>query len=185
MFRTFSVLAGLVGVAAILSAQAIDPDTFKVSYFANNSHSDNQTVRVTNVGTSGGNVCADIYVFDPQQELSECCSCLATPDGLLTLDVHYDLLYNSLTGVELDTGAIKIVSAATSGGKCPLPTAPKPTSGVRAWATHLQNNDSLTETEFTDSGMSAVELGRLASECKAIQLVGSGKGVCDCGSHTG
>jgi hypothetical protein len=180
MFRTFSLLAGLVGVAAILSAQAIDPDTFKVSYFANNLDTDSNTVRVTNVGTSGGNICADIYVFDPNQELSECCSCLVTPDGLLQLSVHFDLTSNPLTGVFLDTGAIKIVSAAVSGGACSLPTAPKPTSGVRAWATHLQNNDTETETEFSDSGLSAEELGRLAAQCKAIQLVGSGKGVCTC-----
>ena len=185
MFRTFSVLAGLVGVAAILSAQAIDPDTFKVSYFSNEATSADETVRVTNVGTSGGSVCADFYVFDPQQEMAECCSCRVTPDGLLELNVHYDLLYNSLTGVFLDTGAIKIVSAATSGGKCPLPTVPKPASGVRAWATHFQNNRTETETEFTDSGMSAVELSRLGAQCKAIQLVGSGKGVCDCGNNGG
>jgi hypothetical protein len=182
MFKTFSVLAGLVGVAAMLPAQAIDPDTFKVSYFANEYTSARETLRVTNVGTSGGNVCADFYVFDPQQELSECCSCLVTPDGLLTLSVHYDLLYNPLTSIALDTGAIKIVSAVTSGGTCPLPTTPKPTSGVRAWATHIQNNGVETETEFLDSGLSAVELGKLGAQCKAIQLVGSGKGVCHCGN---
>jgi hypothetical protein len=185
MFRTFSLLAGLGGVAALLSAQAIDPDTFKVSYYANEATSARETVRVTNVGTSGGNVCAAFYLFDPQQELQECCSCLVTPDGLLELNVHYDLLYNTLTDVGPDTGAIKIVSAATSGGKCPLPTAPKPASGVRAWATHFQNNGTETETEFTDSGMSAVELGRLGAQCKAIQLVGSGKGVCGCGNKGG
>jgi len=183
MFRTFSVLAGLVGVAAILSAQAIDPDTFKVSYFANNIEPEN-TVRVTNVGTSGANLCADIYVFDPNQELSECCSCLVTPDGLLELSVHYDLTSNPLTGVFLNTGDIKIVSAAVPGGACTLPTSPKPAAGIRAWATHLQNNGSQTETEFVDSGLSAVELGRLAAQCRAIQLVGSSKGVCNCNTET-
>ncbi len=180
MFRTLTLVASLAGCAAILSAQAIDPDTFKVSYFANNLETDSNTVRVTNAGTSGGNICADIYVFDPYQELSECCSCLVTPDALLELSVHFDLTYNPLTGVNLDTGAIKIVSAAVSGGACSLPTSPKPTPGIRAWATHLQNNNTYTETEFTDSGLSAVELNRLAAQCKAIQLVGSGKGVCTC-----
>ena len=181
MFKTFSVLAGLVGVAAILSAQAIDPDTFKVNYFAYNLESDDNVVWVTNVGTSGGNVCADIYVFDPYQELSECCSCLATPDGLTQLQLTYQLLENPLTGITLDTGVIKILSAATTGGKCPLPTAPKPTPGIRAWGTHISHTVG-TETEFLDSGLSAVELSRLAAQCKAIQLVGSGKGVCDCGT---
>jgi hypothetical protein len=120
----------------------------------------------------------------PQPELSECCSCLVTPDGLLELSVHFDLTSNPLTGISLDTGALKIVSAAVSGRACSLPTAPKPTSGVRAWATHLQNNNSLTETEFSDSGLSAVELGRLGAQCKAIQLVGSGKGVCTCNTES-
>ena len=183
MFRTLSSLVVVLGVAAILSAQAIDPDTFKVSYFSNNQEADQNTVRVTNVGTSGGNICADIYVFDPNQELSECCSCLVTPDGLIELSVHFDLTFNPLTGVVPDTGAIKIVSAATSGGACSAPTSPKAAAGIRAWATHLQNDGSLTETEFLDSGLSAAELGRLAAQCKAIQLVGSGKGVCTCNTE--
>jgi len=184
MFKTFSVLAGLVGVAAILSAQAIDPDTFKVNYFAYNLETDANIVWVTNVGTSGGNVCADIYVFDPQQELSECCSCLVTPDGLTQLQLTYQLVENPLTGIPLDAGIIEIVSAATTGGKCPLPTAPKPTPGIRAWATHLSHTVG-TETEFQDSGLSAVELSGLAARCKAIQLDGSKRGICDCGHNGG
>jgi hypothetical protein len=35
MLKTLWVAAALVGSAAILSAQAIDPDTFKVNYFSN------------------------------------------------------------------------------------------------------------------------------------------------------
>ncbi|MGA2879566.1 MAG: hypothetical protein ABSG13_11500 [Bryobacteraceae bacterium] len=182
-----SSLVVVLGVAAILSAQAIDPDTYKVSYFSNNIPAKDYipvgTVRVSNVGTSEGDLCADIYVFDPTQELNECCSCLVTPDGLRTLSVATDLTGNTLTGgIVPETGAIKIVSAATTGGTCPAPTAPKPTSGVRAWGTHTQVGGYVTETEFLDSGLSAVELGRLAAECSAIQLVGSGKGVCTCGT---
>ena len=183
MFKTLSIAAVLVGLAASLSAQVIDPDTSKVSYFSNNyGTSPGDTVRLTNVGTSGGNVCADIYVFDPYQELAECCSCKLTPDGLKTLSVFTDLTFNTLTGVPLINGAIKIISASTSGGACPLPTAPKPTPGVRAWASHDQDLGFVTETEFLDTGLSAAELSRLAAECSAIHLVGSGKGICTCGT---
>jgi hypothetical protein len=177
MFKTLSIAAVLVGLAASLSAQVIDPDTFKVSYFANNGTTPDGTVRLTNVGTSGGNVCADIYVFDPMQELAECCSCRITPDGLSTLSVVGDLTANTLTGVPLVTGAIKIVSSSTCSA-----TTPKPASGIRGWATHVQNSGALTETEFTDSGLSAAELSRLSAECSAIHLDGSGKGICTCGS---
>jgi hypothetical protein len=173
-------VAAFAGCATILSAQAIDPDTYKVNYFEYNLESDVNYINVTNVGTSGGNLCADIYVFDPNQELSECCSCLLTPDGLSTISVHYNLTDNPLTGgVYLDTGVIKIVSAATTGGACPFPTGPKPAPGIHAWGTHL-NNSGGTETDFQDSGLSAAELGSLAAQCKAIKLVGSGAGVCAC-----
>jgi hypothetical protein len=190
MFRTFSVPAGLVGLTAILSAQTIDPDTFKVNYFSNiGTGLAPSQVRLTNVGTSGGNICADIYVFDTNQELQECCSCQVTPDGLLTLGIGPlggDIAANPLTGEDppLLNGSIAIVS---SSGTCshtglPLPVSPTPVPGLRAWATHLNGPGLTTETEFQDSGLTAVELSRLAAECKAIQLVGSGKGVCACGT---
>ena len=131
MIKTLWVAAALVGSAAILSAQAIDPDTFKVNYFSSNPPNNcagignsincliqtdgisDGAVRITNVGTSGGNLCADIYVFDPYQELAECCSCKITPDGLLTLSVANNLTANTLTGVPLSSGVIKIVSSST------------------------------------------------------------------------
>jgi hypothetical protein len=197
MIKTLWVAAALVGSAAILPAQAIDPDTFKVNYFSSNPPSNcygpnnvncniqidgiaDGTVRITNVGTSGGNLCADIYVFDPNQELAECCSCKITPDGLLTLSVVDNLTANTLTGVPLSSGIIKIVSSSTCNA-----TAPKPAPGIRAWGTHTQLGLSATfvqtETEFLDSGLSAAELSRLSAECSAIQLVGSGSGKCTCG----
>jgi hypothetical protein len=120
-------------------------------------------------------------VFDPYQELAECCSCKITPDGLLTLSVGYNLTSNTLTGVPLSTGAIKIVSSSTCNA-----SAPKPASGIRAWGTHTQIGISLTsvqtETEFQDSGLSAAELSRLSAECSGIQLDGSNHGRCSCGT---
>jgi len=161
------------------------PDTLKVDYFANanTAGAPDGTYRLTNPGTAGGSLCAAIYVFDPNQELSECCSCYLSPDGLRTLSVNTDLTGNPLTGVILSTGVVKIVSTPTRGGVCPLPTSLTPTAGIRSWGTHIQNsNFAITETASQDATLSAAEVSRLQGECYAIQLDGSQKGVCTCGT---
>jgi hypothetical protein len=173
--------------AGYASASVTTPpaDTLKVNYFsnANTAGAPDGTVRITNPGTSGGNLCAAIYVFDQDQELSECCSCLITPNGLQTLSINSNLTNNPLTGVTLATGSISIVSTKTVGGTCPLPTTLSPTAGLRSWGTHIQNsNFAVTETEFIDSTFSAAEQGVLQNDCYAVQLIGSGKGVCSCGT---
>lgn len=171
-------------LCAVYAAASEPADTLKVDYFsnANTAGAPDGTVRLTNVGTSGGNICADIFVYDPSQELSECCSCLITPNGLLTLSVNKALTANPLTGVTLNTGTISIVSARPTAGACPLPTtAIAPVAGVRSWATHIQNsNFTVTETNSQDANLSNGELGVLQNDCFAVHLIGSGKGVCSC-----
>ncbi|MGA8433045.1 MAG: hypothetical protein WB729_24700 [Candidatus Sulfotelmatobacter sp.] len=160
-------------------------DTLKVDYFANanTSGAPDGTVRITSPGTAAGNVCASIFVFDPEQELSECCSCLLTPDGLRTLSVNTDLTSNPLTGVVLSTGLIKFVSTIPVAGACPLPTAVHPEPALRAWVTHIQNgNFSETETGSVDATLSTGEISSLARECTAVKIAGSGHGVCSCGT---
>ena len=50
------------------------PDVYKVNYFANNvAAAPDETVRIDNPGLTYGNMCANIYVFDNDQQLSECC----------------------------------------------------------------------------------------------------------------
>lgn len=198
MLKNLSLAVAVVGLAATLSAQTSPyPDTFKVNYFSNANCETvpDGTVQITNVGTQigsksdpGGNLCAMIYVFEPDQELAECCGCRITPDGLLTLSINKDLTANPLTDITLSSGVIKIVSSYGSGNKC-NPTKPVPATGVKAWTTHIQSSYpppflAETETEFSDSNLSAGELGSLEAKCSAITAVGSGKGVCDCGKIT-
>jgi len=174
-------LALCAGVAAAQEP----PDTLKVDYFANaNSSAPDATLRLTNPGTAGGSLCAAIFVFDPSQELSECCSCYLSPDGLRTLSVNTDVTGNPLTGVTLNTGLIKIVSTPTKGSVCPTyPSSLTPEAGIRSWATHIQNSSfAITETASQDATLSAAELKRLDGECYAIQIDGSKKGLCTCGT---
>jgi hypothetical protein len=191
MLKTLSLLAAAFGFAAILSAQtaAPGPDTFKVGYF---SHAQmlgpDGTVRITNVGSSittpgSGNLCAMIYVFEPDQQLAECCGCEITPDGLLTLSIDQNLTANPLTPVVLTTGAIKVVSS--TGSPVCNPAKPTPVTGIRAWGTHIQQPGGfVTETEFVDSTLSTGELNLLKNKCNSILNNGSGFGVCTCGTGT-
>jgi len=160
-------------------------DTLKVEYFANanTAGAPDATLRLTNPGTAPDNICADIFVFDVNEELSECCSCFLSPDGLRTLSVNTDLTSNPLTGVILYTGEIKIVSAKLSNGQCPIPVIINSTPAVRAWATHIQDDAfAITETAAQDATFSLNEDVSLMKQCQAIQLDGSGHGICSCGS---
>ncbi len=174
-------LALFVGTAW---GQAPPADTLKVDYFsnANTSGAPDGTERITNPGTSevgAGNICADIFVFDANEEMSECCSCTVTPDGLLTLSVNTDLTGNPLTGTTLSTGVIKVVSALTTRGVCPLPVRISPAAALRAWTTHIQNGSfAITEDASPDATLSTAEQNGLQGQCASIKKVGSGKGVC-------
>jgi hypothetical protein len=190
MLKALLIPIALVALSATLSAQTKEaPDTFKVNYYSNaNTSAPDATVRITNVGTEicaacdpSGNVCALVYVLAPDQQLAECCGCLLTPDSLSTLSVNLDLTSNPLTPAVLTTGDIKIISSLPGSTGC-NPAKPSPAAGIRAWATHIQNDGSTTETEFSDSTLSAGEMNHLASTCKGIFNNGSGFGVCSCGT---
>jgi hypothetical protein len=184
---TVSAWAGTAGPLATAPAAGIT-DVLKVDYFANanTSGAPDGTLRITDPGTATGNICSYIFVFDPNQELNECCGCLNTPDGLATLSVNTDLTSNPLTGVTLTTGVIKVLSVSPIGNACPLPGQTSGTDviepAVRSWTTHIQNgNFAITETASQDATLSAGEVVRLRNECLAIVLDGSGHGICSCG----
>jgi hypothetical protein len=188
MRTTVSVVCtlALALCAASAWAQSTPPaDSLKVDYFANanTAAAPDATVRLTNPGTAGANICASIYVFDVNEEMSECCSCFLSPDGLRTLSVNTDLTSNPLTGVVLTTGVIKMVSSKVVAGACPLPTKITAIATLRAWTTHIQDVSYVeTEGNSQDATLSSGELTSLQTECHAIGLDGSGKGVCSCGT---
>ncbi len=178
---TLSLLTMGLGVA---SAQ----DVYKVNYFSNANYAGapDATVRIDNPGVTGGNLCAMIYVFDNDQQLTECCGCLETPNGLRTISVNNNLTSNPLTGVRSKTGVIKVVSAAVNNSPCDPTSNVTPTASLRVWATHIQNKVGsafpITETESSDSTLGAKELSfYLQAECAFVNILGSGHGICSCG----
>jgi len=178
---TLSLLTVGLGVA---SAQ----DVFKINYFANanTSGAPDATVRIDNPGLTYGNLCAMIYVFDNDQQLSECCGCVESHNGLRTISVNSNLTSNPLTGVKSTNGVIKVVSAAVNDSPCDPTENVTPTANLRVWATHIQNKVGsafpITETESSDSTLGATELANLQAQCLFIGILGSGHGICYCGT---
>ena len=107
MMLVVCALALTLCTASAWASTTPPADTLKVDYFANanTAGAPDGTVRLTNPGTAGGNLCAAVFVFDQNQEMSECCSCFLSPDGLRTLSVNTDITGNPLTGVILNTGS--------------------------------------------------------------------------------
>ena len=67
-------------------------DAYQVNYAANLAIADG-VVHIANAGSASGNtpatpsnksgdVCANVYVYRPNEQLAACCSCLTTPNGL-------------------------------------------------------------------------------------------------------
>ncbi|HXY09785.1 MAG TPA: hypothetical protein VEI52_18220 [Terriglobales bacterium] len=200
------VILGLSLLTVNALAQTSDPsqDAFKVNYFANNgvAGAPDATVRIDNPGSPTGvepetaspsdsigdiDLCAMIYVFDNDQQLSECCGCLVTPNGLRALSVTHDLTANPLTGVVSNNGDILIVSALPNATPCDPAGAEgfKAVPTVRAWGTHIQNKVGtaypITETPFTDVTLTKAST-IILEECAFVQRLGSGHGVCGCGT---
>ena len=185
--RTLPVLCVALAVV-LLGTVSVAQDVFQVNYYANaNSAAPDATVYIDNPGAANyTNLCAMIYVFTYDEQLAECCGCGQSPNDLDTLSVNSDLTSNPLTSNIPGTGVIKIVSAAVNNAPCDPTANVTPTADLRAWATHVQyytgTEYPITETAFLDAPLSALELANLQSQCAFIGILGSGHGVCTCGS---
>jgi|SRR5271165_1040644 len=135
------------------------------------------------VGTSQ-NLCANVYTFDPAEELIACCTCSVTPNGLQSLSVVKSLISNPLTPAIPSAVVIKIV--ATTGTCNASAVTPNALArGLLAWGTTLHQNTStatpsyaVTETPFSQAALTFAELTHITSTCGFIQADGSGFGIC-------
>lgn len=159
------------------------PGAFQVKYAANLNVGDSW-ISVTNTGASGGNLCANIYTFDPAEELISCCACSVTPNALQSLSVLKSLVSNPLTPAIPNAVVVKVVA---SSGTCNASSVAsnKLAAGLLAWGTTLHQVTSnpvasygVTETAFSIGDLTVSELAHITSTCGFIQANGSGFGIC-------
>ena len=154
-----------ITVLPVISAEG----AFQVRYLANLDKGDSY-VNLTNAGTldgraPAGNICVNVYTFDPAEELISCCACPITPNGLVSLSARNDLISNTLTPGVPTSITVKLVSTAVFGTGAALGTNISATAcdasavgsgvigppntgniitrGMRAWATTLHLNTSV------------------------------------------
>lgn len=181
---------GSTSTACVSVGALIEPgDVFQVNYISNLNLGDSFVI-LTNTGTQGtvptGNICVNVYAFDPAEELVSCCSCLVTPNGLNSLSAQGDLVSNTLTPARPTSIVVKLLASNPIGGLCDpaSPTFENLASGMRAWGTTLHPQPSssipaMTENPFEDSSLSSAELQHLTQFCGFIEANGSGFGLCN------
>jgi len=148
-------------------------------------------VNLTNAGTRNGfdpagGICANVYVFDPSEELIACCACYVSPDGLRSLSAKQDLVSNTLTPGVPGSIVIKLLASAPVTGTTCDPSSPTFANlepGLRAWGTDLHQNTAagnyrVTENAFQDAVLSPTEQAKLTAYCGFIQANGSTFGIC-------
>ena len=195
----------LAGVQAFASLTVNPPaDSFQVRYASNLTAGDS-VINITNTGVNGaplngpgfggaaGNTCVNVYAFSPDEQLISCCSCLITPNGLVSLSVNQDLISNTLTGVRPNSVVVKLVNTGAgptfTGTSCTNSAAVAGTAsfplagGMAAFGTSIHAAPAPgtfqgMETPFVTSPLSPAELASITNRC--INIVGNGSsfGIC-------
>lgn len=146
------------------------------------------------LGYSDGNICLNFYVFDPNEEELACCSCMVTPNGLISTSAEA-LLSDNLTPEITGSAVIKVLASSATGlstcaGSATVVTgtnagaANNLVPGARLWGTTLHAGTPSgtygTENEFTHAGatLSKGELNRMVFLCGVNAGNGSSYGLC-------
>jgi len=177
----------------LASGTVVEIAPFQVRYVANLDAGDS-VINLSNDGASsngstfapGGNLCVGVYAFDPSEELLSCCTCLVTPDGLVSTSASA-INSKNLTPEIPTSLVIKLLAWSTTGESSSGCNAGIPgtlADGLQAWATTLHALPTtpaaygVTETPFSQATLSPTELSHIAQFCQFNQTNGSGFGVC-------
>ena len=157
-----------------------------ISYFTAVPNGVDTTLRLTNPGSDESNLCAMVYVFDQDQQMAECCGCRISQDGLRTLSLDRDLIGNPLTGNIPVSGSVILATADYVSNPSCNPSSITPTGAAISWATHLQspapNFTAITEEPLSQTPLKETLQSALQAQCKFIQQLGGGQGLCSCGT---
>jgi hypothetical protein len=192
-----TLLLAIAALSAFAQPNATLDTPFQVRYAANLNLGESY-INIVNTGAIGataqgpgfggttGNICVNVYAFDPGEELISCCSCSVTPDQVVNLGVNRDLTSKTLTGVVPSSVTIKLLATAQTGANCSNSAAglntPTIVTGMAAWGTTLHALPTGgvfgSETAFTPASLSAGEFTSITGRCAAIIGNASGFGIC-------
>jgi hypothetical protein len=199
-FRLMAVLALASGIS--LYGQTND-GPFQVRYASNLVIGDS-VINISNDGASSplmitggildnpqnGNLCVNVYTYTPDEQLSSCCSCFVTPNGMVSLSVRNDLVSNPLTPIIPTSVVIKLLATSGDAGAatCNAAQPGQVRPGMLAWGTTLHplpatpgspaTTWAVVETRFSVGNLVDPEFTRLQQLCGFIKANGSGYGVC-------
>jgi hypothetical protein len=190
---SFTLNAACLSATLTLTLFANAQQALKAGYYtqANTAGVQDNRLVISNPDVyagGNGNLCAMIYVFDQFQQMQECCGCLSIVDGERELSINHDLTANPMIPRLPTRGSIRIVSnPPNSAGVCDPTTLDNPQPELLAWGTHpapsnFSTLNLTTETDYQDVPLSTREAGNLALICDFVRLLGSGRGVCTCGT---
>ena len=189
---------------SISIAPAFPADALQIRYASNLTVADS-VIKITNTAANGNyfgiggfgsppyNLCVNVYTFSSDEQLVSCCSCLITPNGLVSLSVNQDLLSNTVTGVRPNSVVVKLVNtgptAQYGGTGCTNSAALAgsvtypPAAGMLAFGTTAQPGVgagvfATTETAFLTGTLSPAELASITNRCANIIGNGSTFGIC-------
>jgi hypothetical protein len=176
-----SNVGGIVG-SIVLTVQPMAA----VGYFTHATADADATIRITNTGSTGQKLCVMAYIFDQDQQMTECCGCQITPDGLRTFSLSKDFLSNPLTGVYAVAGSIMMVPSDYSSNPSCNAASITPSGLAIGWSTHLQqvtsNQSTTTEEPLSSTPLGSNLLSSLQAQCNFVQTLGGGHGSCSCGT---
>jgi hypothetical protein len=199
---------GGTGNAATATIVIESTDAYQIRYISNITGGDS-FVNITNTGFLGadpfsgttGRICANVYVFSPDEQEIACCSCLVPANSLKHLSAQA-LVSNTVTGAKPDSIVVKLLATVPGAGTVPgaisqsgpftgdtcNPAFPfgmtNLVSGMLAWGTTLHAlpgtpaQYGVTEDRFQTDFVSPGELAKLTNLCAFIQGNGSGAGIC-------
>ena len=197
--RNGSVMITLLSVATTTVATTSLDIPFQGKIFPNLSAGDS-IINIGNTGASSvlppggglaidGNLCVNVYVFSPDEQEVACCTCLVTPNGVVTTSAR-QLISKTLTPAVPTTVTVKLVASIGTAGatSCNAATPGTIMPGLIAFGTNLHaapvggfnsaGTYAVTETPFIPATLSAAELARITTLCGFIQSNGTGFGVC-------
>jgi Bacterial Ig-like domain (group 2) len=176
-----SSVGGVVG-STTLTVQPVAA----IGYFTHPTTGSDGTIRVTNPGVTGQDLCAMVYVFDQDQQMAECCGCIISPNGLRTFSLSKDFIGNPLTGASPTAGSVMIVTADYGSNPSCNAASISPSGLAIAWATHLQSTTAgqfaITEEPLSFTPLVSTLSSALQAQCSFIQQLGGGQGICSCGT---